>query len=77
MDGPVQKFKVKSVCVNVWKNEKDGLNFYNVDVDRSYWDAKANGYKSTRSFGVNDIPKVIFALKEAYLYIQRVDDSKN
>ncbi len=68
MSAPVKKFSVGGVQVAVWQNEtKQGKSFTTVSIDRRYKDKEE--WKSSNSFPVNDLPKAIFALQEAYKFL--------
>ena len=70
---PLVNIKVGSVRAAIWKNQRqneNGNSFESVKVvlDRTYKDRSGN-YSSTHGLDVNDIPKAIFALMEAYEYL--------
>ena len=70
---PEKEFKVGAVRATIWENKrlsKDGETFSNhkVIVDRTYKDEQ-EGFKTTNSLGVDDIPKAILALSKAYDYL--------
>jgi hypothetical protein len=70
---PEKEFRVGSVRAIVWANPRvstDGRAFESrkVIIERIYKD-HVEGFKSTESLDVNDIPKAILALKKAYEYI--------
>jgi hypothetical protein len=61
------------VRVAVWENRRlcgEGKAFssYKVIIERTYKDERA-GFKSTASLGVDDIPKAILALTQAYSFL--------
>lgn len=69
---PIMEFKVGAVRASIWKNARfDGtgrsFDSHKVLVERTYKDR--DGFKSTSSLDLNDIPKAILALKQAYEYI--------
>ena len=69
---PEKEFRVGAVRAAIWVNPRmsfDGRSFnsHKVVIERTYKDAE--GFKSTDSLDVNDIPKAILALKQAYEYI--------
>ncbi|MBU1120962.1 MAG: hypothetical protein ABIE23_04090 [archaeon] len=72
MSAPIKKFSTGSVIVSVWENSSnktgDERNFYTVSIDRRYKDNN-DEWKSTNSFNVNDVPKAILALQEAFRYL--------
>ena len=70
---PLMSKKVGSVRAAIWKNQRkseNGGSFESVRVvlDRTYID-KDGKYGSTHSLGVNEIPKAILALMQAYEYL--------
>lgn len=69
---PIQKFKAGAVEVSVWANEqqtKDGeITVHSVKLERKYKD-KNGKWNSSSSFGLNDCPKAILLLKEAYKFL--------
>lgn len=71
MSAPIKKFSTGSVIVSVWENSSktgEERNFYTVSIDRRYKDNN-DEWKSSNSFNVNDLPKAILALQEAYKYL--------
>ena len=75
---PIANIKVGSVRAAIWKNQRqneNGNSFESVKVvlDRTYKDRSGN-YSSTHSLDVNDIPKAIFALMNAYEYLMGISE---
>ncbi len=70
MSVPLKKFNSGPVQVSVWENEskKGEGSFHNVSIDKRYKD-KNDEWKSTNSLNVNEIPKAVLALQEAYRYL--------
>lgn len=72
MTKPIEKFQYGAVSCAVWKNEHkvNGklIVSISVTIDRAYKD-KEGEWKHTDFLGVNDIPKAILALNEAYQYM--------
>jgi len=71
---PECSFRAGGVRASVWKwtdTTKDGKTFERLKVllERTYRDA-AGEWKSTSSYGANDVPKAILALSRAYAYLQ-------
>ncbi|MCX7013700.1 MAG: hypothetical protein NTW86_14295 [Candidatus Sumerlaeota bacterium] len=78
---PEKAFKVGAVRAAVWENRRlssEGKTFssYKVLVERTYKDER-EGFKSTGSLGVDDIPKAILALSKAYEYLLYRKQQKN
>lgn len=81
--GPVAKYRHGSVSVSKWANEgeKDGnkFQFMTFSVQRSFqkddtWVNAPSKEHPTLNLRVNDIPKLIAALQEAYNEETRVVD---
>jgi hypothetical protein len=65
---PVYKCKVGAVEAAVWEQDgKDNRKFYGITVARNYKDGET--WKTTTSFGTNDLPKLQLALAECYKWI--------
>ena len=66
---PKQKFSAGSISCALWDNETtvDGrtVNLLKATVERRYKD-KDGTWKSSGSFGRNEIPLVIYSLQKAY-----------
>ena len=76
---PERAIKVGAVRVAIWFNPRttpEGRQFNSpkVQIARTYRD-HANGFKSTSSLDLHDIPKAMLALSKAYAYLV-CDDSK-
>ena len=68
---PVKKFRVGSVCAAVWKNKRSVGNrvvdVFSVSLSRNYLE---NGeWKSTSSFGTNDLQKILLAVGRAQEFL--------
>ncbi len=50
---PAARHRIGSVTGSIWENVTDKGKFYNVTFGRGY--KAADGWKSTRSFGVDDL----------------------
>ncbi len=65
---PKSKFNVGNVQVAVWENEgKEGRPYSTVTLDKRY--KAGEEWKSTKSLGVNELPKAILALQKAYEHL--------
>lgn len=77
---PIQKFKAGAIDASVWENSKQingvPVTVYAVTLDRKYKD-KNGTWQSTSSLNVNDIPKAIVALEEAYKSLVMKDANGN
>ncbi|GMW04000.1 MAG: hypothetical protein AMXMBFR84_51340 [Candidatus Hydrogenedentota bacterium] len=70
---PEKKFRVGAIAASVWKrvnSTSDGRSFeaYQVSLDRTWLD-KDGQYRSSNTYGMNDIPKAVLAMELAYEYI--------
>ncbi|MCX8146869.1 MAG: hypothetical protein N3D84_00160 [Candidatus Woesearchaeota archaeon] len=69
---PEKKFKAGAVSATVWKNigQRDGktVEFRTISIDRRYMD-KNNSWQSTSSLRLNDLPKAVVVLQQAYEYL--------
>lgn len=75
---PEKNFKVGAVRAAVWKSTystRFGKQFdvKRVVIDRSYKDTQG-AWKNTSSLDLNDIPKAVLALQQAYEYIATNND---
>jgi hypothetical protein len=62
---PIKSIKVGSIEVAVWENSsKEGNKFFTTTLNRNYKDKEE--WKKTDSLRVDDLPKAILALQEAY-----------
>lgn len=72
MSSPIKKFSAGAIQVAIWENETvlaEGSSSYNtISITRRY-KAKDGEWKSSSSLRLNDIPKAILALQEAYKYL--------
>lgn len=65
MSKPAKKLCVGGVQVAVWQNTGKNNDFYTVTITRRFKD-NSDEWQSSNSLKVNDIPKAILALQEAY-----------
>ena len=66
--GPVKKVKVGAVEVAVWENSsKEGKKFFTTTMERNY--KTGEEWKKTNSLRMDDLPKAILALQEAYHFV--------
>ena len=68
MSKPKKVFKKGSVRVSIWANSKvikgSRIRTYSVSIDKVYKDGKQ--WKYTKSFSIEDLPKIASAIDEAY-----------
>ena len=67
---PIEKFKAGQVSAALWEN-KITINgkeatILKASIQRRYKDSKSNEWKSTTSFGRNEIPLAIYCLQKAF-----------
>lgn len=72
---PEAKFRAGSVTATVWKNEGNEFTSYTTALERSYLD-KNDEWQKTSSFNLNDIPKAVLVLNQAYKHINQVARQK-
>ena len=77
---PEKKISAGGVVATIWRNQskgKDGrpVEFRTVSLEKRYKDG--NDWKSTNSFGVNDLPKAALVAQEAYKYLVLKEKSDN
>ncbi len=69
---PEKKIRAGAISATIWKNskQKDGKNFEyrSVSFERSYKD-KSGQWKTTNSLSMQDLPKAIAVIDEAYKYL--------
>lgn len=65
MNRPFRKLYAGNIQVAIWQNEGKNSEFYTVTISRRFKD-KNDEWQNSNSFRLNDIPKVIAALQEAY-----------
>lgn len=69
MDNNVDKrFKVGAVTVTVFINQTQKGNIRTVALQRGY-KTREGEWRNTTGLGVNDIPKAVEALQQAYRYM--------
>ncbi len=72
---PEKKFRAGAVSATVWINTNEKGSFPSIQLGRSYRD-KENNWKETNSFNVNDVPKALVVLQEAYKYVAMREKEK-
>ena len=65
---PEKKFRAGAVSATVWMNESEKGSYPSIQLARSYLD-KQNNWKDSKSFNLNDLPKAVLVLEEAYRYL--------
>ena len=72
---PEKKFRAGAVSATVWINTNEKGSFPSIQLGKSYRD-KENNWKETSSFNVNDVPKALVVLQEAYKYVAMREKEK-
>jgi len=70
---PVHQIRIGRVQCAIWLNETESGKRHNVTVTRSFRDGE--NWKSSDSFGPQDIPLVIKALDQAHTWIYQSQQS--
>lgn len=78
-DKPVQKFEAGAIQAAIWVNsrkDKDGkaYNLPSVTLQRTY-KGKDGEYARTSSLMLNDLPKAVLVLNEAYKFLLEKKDA--
>ena len=72
MKAPIKRFQVGACTAAVFGNEvqteKGMVVLKHIVLQRSYKDKDGN-FQNTSSFGINDAPKAMLALQEAYKFV--------
>ena len=75
---PVAKFKAGTVAAAVWENQMNvngkAITVLKATVQRRYKDNGSGEWKSSGSFGRNEIPLAIFCLQKA---LEKIIDKQN
>ena len=75
---PVAKFKAGTVAAAVWENQMNingkSITVLKATVQRRYKDKSSGEWKSSGSFGRNEIPLAIFCLQKA---LEKIIDNQN
>ena len=77
---PLKKIKAGAVSVTIWNNTSLGNNgeleeYNTVSIERSYKDKKGE-WQKTNSFRINDLPKAVVALQQAFQHLVLQDDQQ-
>ena len=65
---PVKSFRLRGITASIFENSsEDGKSFYKVTLQRSY--KQGDEWKSTNSFGRDDLPLVSLLTKQAWEFI--------
>ena len=78
---PEKEFKAGAVRATIWSNmrlsgEGKAFNSHKVIIERIYKENE-QGFKTTRSLGINDIPKAVLVLQKAYDFLLCSEQRRN
>lgn len=65
---PTKELRVGSCKAAIWENESDGRPFFSVTFSRLY--RTDDGWRSTRSFGLNDLPQLAMLADRAHRAVE-------
>jgi len=75
---PVAKFKAGTVTTAIWENQMNingrAITVLKATVQRRYKDKSSGEWKSSSSFGRNEIPLAIFCMQKA---LEEIIDRQN
>ncbi len=71
---PVHNIRIGAVKAAIWKNIHENITRHNVTVSRIYKDGAE--WKSTESFGRDDLPLLIKVLDQAHTWIFSAQQGK-
>ena len=67
---PVKQFRLGLIVAGIFENEHDGKTYHNVTITRLYKQERdAHDWQRTKSFGRDDLPKVIEVTRQAWVWI--------
>ncbi|MES2659507.1 MAG: hypothetical protein V4689_12890 [Verrucomicrobiota bacterium] len=64
---PAHEIRLGTIKATIWKQEKDGFTRYNINFSRSY--LVEGQWKTSDSYGRDDLPRVIKCADLAYEWI--------
>ena len=71
-NAPEKKFRAGAIAATVWKNagQREGkpVEYRTISIDRVYKD-KEDKWQHTSSMRLNDLPRALVVLQQAYEYI--------
>jgi hypothetical protein len=74
-NSPVQVFRIRGIAASVFENQsKNGQPFHKVSLQRTYHDGK--NFKTTDSFGRDDLPIARVLLKKAWEFILETEEAR-
>ncbi len=76
---PVHSIRLRGISASIFENktkvEERDVSFHKVSITRSYKDG--DDWKSTTSFGRDDLPVVLLVLQRAYEWILDTEAKRN
>jgi len=73
---PVLKFQLRGISASVFANQSEnGVPFYKVSITRTYKDGKT--FKTTTTFGRDDLPLVQTVARDAWLAIMKLESQQS
>lgn len=73
MNKPVKRFRAGAVSAAIWENQSEKGSFATISLQRSYKDKEE--WKNTSSLKVNDLPKAMLVLNQAFEYLVLKENS--
>ena len=70
---PTKELRVGSCKAAIWENASDGHPFFSVTVARLY--RTEDGWRSTASFGLNDLPHLALLADRAHQAVEELTRS--
>ena len=67
---PTKEIRVGSCKAAIWENESDGRSFFSVTFARLY--RTDDGWRSTSSFGLNDLPHLAMLASRAHQAVEEL-----
>ena len=67
---PTKEVRVGSCKAAIWENESDGRSFFSVTFSRLY--RTDDGWRSTSSFGLNDLPHLAMLASRAHQAVEEL-----
>ncbi|MDE2972481.1 MAG: hypothetical protein OXU35_09265 [Acidobacteriota bacterium] len=67
---PAKELRIGACKAAVWENEADGRSFFSVTFSRLYHTDE--GWRSTGSFGLNDLPHLAMLVQRAHQAVEEL-----
>lgn len=77
---PERKFRAGGISATIWLNKAttpkgEATEYRTISLERSYLD-KEGQWQATNSFRINDLPKAVVALQQAFQHLVLQDDQQ-